>query len=157
MIIVGKLENIQHNADMAVSTKCISEIIAKLEYGKSAGPDGICAEYLKLSNVKLHTLLALWFFLCLSNGYLPIALIETTIIPIVKNKSCNLSDSNIYRSIALATIVSKKLESVLLIKCSEYVTTCDNQFAFKSCHSTGLCIYTLKEFIECYKNRETTV
>ena len=44
--IVGKLKNIQHNADMAVSTKCISEIIAKLECGKSAGPVRICAEYL---------------------------------------------------------------------------------------------------------------
>ena len=155
--IVGKLEDIQHSADMAVSTKCISEIIAKLECGKSAGPDGICAEYLKFSNVKLHTLLALCFSLCLSHGYLPIALIETTIIPIVKNKSGNLSDSNNYRPIALATIVSKMLESVLLIKCGEYLTTCDNQFGFKSCHSTDLCIYTLKEFIEYYKNRGTTV
>ena len=142
---------------MAVSTKCIFEIIAKLECGKSAGPDGICAEYLKFSNVKLHTLLALCFSLCLSHGYLPIALIETTIIPIVKNKSGNLSDSNNYRPIALATIVSKILESVLLIKCGEYLTTCDNQFGFKSCHSTDLCIYTLKEFIEYYKNRGTTV
>ena len=76
-----KFENAQHNADMAVSTKCISEIIAKLECGKSAGPDGICAEYLKFSNVKLHTLLALCFSLCLSHGYLPIALLETTIVP----------------------------------------------------------------------------
>ena len=155
--IVGKLEDIQHSTDMAVSTKCISEIIAKLECGKSAGPDEICAEYLKFSNVKLHTLLALCFSLCLSHGYLPIALIETTIIPIVKNKSGNLSDSNNYRPIALATIVSRILESVLLIKCGEYLTACDNQFGFKSCHSTDLCIYTLKEFIEYYKNRGTTV
>ena len=29
------------------------------------------------------------------------------IVPIVKNKSCNLSDSSNYRPIALATIVSK--------------------------------------------------
>ena len=73
--IVGKLKNIQHNADMAVSTKCISEIIAKLECEKSAGPVGICAEYLKIVNVKLHTLLTLCVSLCLSHGYLPIALI----------------------------------------------------------------------------------
>ena len=90
-------------------------------------------------------------------GYLPTALIETTIVPIVKNKSGNLSDSNNYRPIALATIVSKILESVLLIKCGEYLTSCDNQFGFKSSHSTDLCIYTLKEYIEYYKNRGTTV
>ena len=79
---------------MAVSTKCISEIIAKLECGKSAGPEGICAEYLK----------KLFFFLFVS-VYLSIALIETTIVPIVKNKSGNLLDSNSYRPIAIATIV----------------------------------------------------
>ena len=36
-------------------------------------------------------------------------------------------------------------------------TSSDNQFGFKSCHSTDLCIYALKEFIEYYKNRGTTV
>ena len=105
--IVGKLDNIQHNADMAVSTKCITETIAKLECKKFAGPDRICAEYLKFSNAKLHTLLALCFSLCLFHGYQPIALIETTIIPKVKNKSGSLSNSNNYRPIALATSVSK--------------------------------------------------
>ena len=42
-------------------------------------------------------------------------LIKTTIVPIVKNKSGNLSDSNNYRPIAIATITSKLLESVLLL------------------------------------------
>ena len=35
--------------------------------------------------------------------------------------------------------------------------TCDNQFGFKSKHSAELCIYTLKEFIDHYKQRGTTV
>ena len=34
---------------------------------------------------------------------------------------------------------------------------CDNQLEFKSKHSTELCIYTLKEFIDYYKQRSTTV
>ena len=84
------------------------------------------------------------FFPCISHGYLPADLIETTIVPIVKNKSGNLSGSNNYRPIALATIVSKILESVLLMKCSDYLNSCDNQFGFKFSHSTDLCIYTLK-------------
>ena len=141
----------------SVSTKSVSEIISKLECGKSAGPDGIDAEYLKFSNIKIHVLLSMCFTLCLTHGYIPPAMIETTIVPIVKNKSGNLSDSNNYRPIALATIVSKMLESVLLLKCVEYLSTSDNQFGFKSLHSTDLCIYTLKEFIEYYKTRGTTV
>ena len=43
--IMQKFENIQHNPDMIVSTNCVSQVIAKLECGKAAGSDGICAEY----------------------------------------------------------------------------------------------------------------
>ena len=81
---------------------------------------------------------------------------ETTIVPIVKNKCGNLSDSNNYRPIAI-TITSKVLESVLLVKCEEFLYTSDNQFGFKSGHSTEFCIYTLQEYIEFYKRRNTTV
>ena len=70
---------------MSVSTKSVLKIIGKLECGKSAGPDGIDAEYLKFSNIKIHVLLSLCFTLCLARGYLPPAVIETTIVPIVKN------------------------------------------------------------------------
>ena len=39
---------------------------------------------------------------------------ETTIVPIVKNKCGNLSNSNNYRPIAIATITFKVLESLIL-------------------------------------------
>ena len=155
--ILSNFDKIKHNSNMSVSTKSVSEIIGKLECGKSAGPDRIGAEYLKFSNIKIHVLLSLCFTLCLAHGYLPPAMIETTIVPIVKNKSGNLSDSSNYRPIALATIVSKMFESVLLFKCAEYLSTSDNQLCFKSSHSTDLRIYTLKEFIDYYKSRGTTV
>ena len=79
------------------------------------------------------------------------------IVSIVKNKAGDLSDSNNYRPIAIATITSKLLESVLLLKCSDYLTTCVNQFGFKASHVTDMCIYTLKKFIDYYKCRGTTV
>ena len=95
--------------------------------------------------------------LCLAHGYKPPAMIKTIILSIVKNKSGNLLDSSNYRHIALATIISKMFKPVLLLKCAEYLSTSGNQFGFKSCHSTDLCIYTLKEFIDYYKTRGTTV
>ena len=70
-------------------------------------------------------------------------MIETTILPIVKKICGNITDSNNYRPIALATIVSKLFESVLLLKCEQYLTSA-NQFGFKTGHSTDLCIYALK-------------
>ena len=79
---------------------------------------------------------------------------ETTIVPIVKNKCGNLSNSNNYRPITIATITSKVLESLILVKCEEFLYTSDNQFGY---HSTEFCIYTLQEYIEFYKRRNTTV
>ena len=101
--------------------------------------------------------MSLCITLCLAHGHLPPATIETTIVPIVKNESGNSTDSSNYRPIALATFVSKMFDSVLLFKCAEYLSTFDNQFGFKSLQRTDLCIYTLKEFIDYYKSRETTV
>ena len=80
-------------------------------------------------------------------------MIETTNEPIIKNKCYNLADSNNYWSIAIATIVSKLSESVILYKCEYFLNRCDNQFFF----FTELCICTLKEFIDYYKQRSTAV
>ena len=118
--ILSNFDKIKHNSNMTVSTKSVLESIGKLECGKSAGCDGIGADYLKFSNIKIHVLLSMCFTLCLAHGYLPPAMIETTIVPIVKNKSGNLSDSSNYRPIALATIISKMFESGLLLKCAEF-------------------------------------
>ena len=71
------------------------------------------------------------------------AMIETTIVPIVKNKCDNITDSNNNILIAFATIVSKLFESVLLLKCEHYLTTSTNQFGFKTGHITDLYIYML--------------
>ena len=53
--------------------------------------------------------------------------------------------------------MSKVFESFILLRCEQFLTTADNQFGFKSGHSTDFCIYTLKEFIEYYKQRNTTI
>ena len=88
---------------------------------------------------------------------MPPDMIRTTIVPIVNNKCGNLSESINYRPIALATIISKVFESVLLLKCEEYLFTSSNQFGYKKGHSTDLCMNALKEFIEHYKKRSTSV
>ena len=45
---MGKLEGIQYTETMSVSTEEVTETISKLKKGKSCGPDGICAEALKV-------------------------------------------------------------------------------------------------------------
>ena len=92
-----------------------------------------------------------------THSYLPAPMIETIIVPIVKNNCGNLCDSNNYRPIALATLISKLFESVILLKCETFLETCPNQFGFKKGHSTEMCIYVLKEMIEFYKSCNISV
>ena len=108
--ILGTLDDIQHDARMTVCYTDVQTLIRNLEFRKSAGPDGICAEALKCAHDQLFVLLSHCFTLFLSHGHLPPILIETTIVPIIKNNCGNIN----YRLIALATIIFKLQESILL-------------------------------------------
>ena len=113
---MAKLENTQHTNDMTVSCVDISHLISQLKCGKAAGSNDLCAEYFKFAHSKLHILLSMCYSLFFTHSYLPAPMIETIgiIVPIVKNKWGNLCDSNNYRPIALATLMSKLFESVIL-------------------------------------------
>ena len=52
-------------------------------------------------------------------------------VTIVKNKSGNFCDINNYKPIALATIMSKLFDSVILLKCGTFLEAYPNQFGFK--------------------------
>ena len=99
----------------------------------------------------------MYISLCLSRGYMPPGMIKTTTVPIVKIKCGDLSESYNYRPIAFATIISKVFESVLLLKCEEYLFTSSNQISYKKGYSTDLFIYALKKSIEYYRKRSPSV
>ena len=76
--------------------------------------------YTKSAHHKMYVLLSLCFSLCMSHGHIPQSLIRTTIVPIIKNKAGNLSSGNNYRPIALATVISKVFESLILLRCEQF-------------------------------------
>ena len=84
-------------------------------------------------------------------------MINSVIVPLVIHKSGDLTDKNNYRPIALSSIASKVFEHIIILRLEEYLWTNDNQFGFKSGHSTDLSIYALSEFIEYFKSRSTSV
>ena len=71
-------------------------------------------------------------------------MISTVLIPLLKDKSGNVTDKGNYRPIALSSVISKVFEHVLLGYVDHFMFTTDNQFGFKSKHSTDQCIYILK-------------
>ena len=96
---------------------------------------------------RLPVLLTLLFNMCILHGYLPPQMISTVLIPIIKNKSGDVTDKGNYRPIALSSVISKVFEHIL-DRIESFLYTTDNQFGFKAKHATDQCLYLLKEVIE---------
>ncbi|ELU16585.1 hypothetical protein CAPTEDRAFT_97653 [Capitella teleta] len=114
---------------------------------KSCGVDGIYAEHLKYASQRHLLLLSMCISSFFLHGFLPDSMISVVLIPIVKNKVGDINSKDNYRPIALASVLSKVVEMVLLNRLDGYLHTCDNQFGFKNNHGTDQCIYVLKELI----------
>ena len=66
------------------------------------------------------------------------------------DESTDFGDVVVPCPIALASIVSKVLEKILLNRLYIFLDTCSNQFGFKKKHSTDQCVFVLKELIDSY-------
>lgn len=112
------------------SVKDIADMIKSMTKGKSPGHDGFSIKHLRFAGTHLPRVLFLLFNYCLAHSYMPGDMIRTLVVPIVKNKTGDLSDKNNYRPISLATVISKVFDGVLGIR-NSYVKLHDNQFGFR--------------------------
>ena len=143
--------------NIKVSNFEIKDAIKSMDLNKSCGLDGIFAEHLKYASDKLIPLLSLCFSSLLVHGILPDSLMSVVLVPIIKNKCGNINVKENYRPIALASILSKVLELVILNRIEDFLITNDNQFGFKKGHGTPQCIYVLKEVIQLYRSMNTCI
>ena len=91
----------------------------------------LCSEHFIYASDKLHVMLTMLFNSAIIHGHLPDRLMETIIVPIVKDSKGTLTDKNNYRPIALTCVASKRLELLILEKYKGVINTSDNQFGFK--------------------------
>ena len=91
----------------------VQTTIVQQKCGKAVGPDHIPVEAYKYGGHRLAVYLTLFFNLCVYCGYLTKLFICSSFVPIVKNKSGDLTDVNNYRAIAISNSCTKILESVL--------------------------------------------
>ena len=142
---------------MHVSVTEEIDLLQGLTNDKATCMDGLSGEILKFADSILALLLSIYCTCMLKHFYLPVSMLDSVVMPLVKNKNGDLSDENNYKPMALSSTISKVFENVVLHKLDEYLWTTDNQFGFKSGHSTDLCVSALTEFIEYLKRRSTSV
>ena len=150
-------DTVLHSTHLRCFNVELKHIISSLKSGKSARPDGLTSEYLLHEHESIVALLLALFHMICVHCYVPGVLTEVMIIPLVKNKNKDITDTNNYRPIAIANIVSKVLERIILMRIQHVVTICDNQFGFKKAQFTDLAIYTLKEVVQYYTVRGSPV
>jgi hypothetical protein len=79
------------------------------------------------------------------------------VVPLVKNKTGDLSDPGNYRPISLATVLAKVLDSLLNAQLCTHIKLHDAQFGFRPGLSTETAILCLKQAVRYYKDRNTPV
>ena len=117
----------------------LASLLQKLPLNKAPGLDCIAAEHPLCADESLRFFLSELFNMCIIHGYTPNSCLNTTIVPICKNKNGNMSDTSNYRPVAVATVVSKLLDHYILSNISLFLGTADNQFGFMAGHSTDQC------------------
>ena len=148
------------SGDLSFSRFSIDDVLngmKALKNGKASGFDNLSAEHFKYAHDKVAALLAIIFNAMLIHNYLPSKLLDTIIVPILKDKCGEVTDKDNYRPLALTCVASKILEFVILHRYKHLLHTTDNQFGFKEQSSTEMCIFTLKHVIDYYTNFNSPV
>ena len=79
-------------------------------------------------------------------------------IPLPKGARADLSNSDMYRSITISSLLSKILDNIVIERQQDFLSTSNYQFGFKAKSSTVLCTTTVNETIQYYiENRGQVV
>jgi hypothetical protein len=139
----------------SVSEPTVIEALSHLKLAKSDGTALISNHFICASSV-LSAFLSKLFTVTLRHGYVPTSLRDCTMQPIPKPGK-DPSNSNNYRSIALAPTLSKVLEWCILIQFRDAFVTSSLQFGFKPGVSTDLCTGLIKCVTARYCHNDTPV
>jgi len=80
-----------------------------------------------------------------------------TVVPIPKGHNANMSDSESYRGIALASIFSKLFDNIVLHMYSNNQVSSELQFGLKTKSSTSMCSMMLKKTMAYYSKNQSSV
>ena len=98
----------------------------------------------------LYLNLSMLFNSMIDHGFAPDSFLHSSIVPIPKGTRANVSDSNMYRSIIISSLLSKIFDNIIIERQSLVLPTSNHQFGFKSKSSTVVCSTMVIETIQYY-------
>lgn len=131
----------------------VATAINMLNPNKSDGMQRLYSNHIILSSRALQVHMAKLFTSMLRHGYNPEYILEAVISSIPKNIRGDISSSENYRGIALASALGKILDIIIMKRYKQNLSSDDLQFAFKDKHSTVMCTAALKEIVSHYTTR----
>ena len=161
------IDSLRNRIDLSVHTNCnadsnndrhchVSTKFDVLKAVKKLNPDKVNEDGLLLSenfingSDLLFVYVSLLFTVMLSHSFAPPDFVISGIIPIPKGPRVALTESDIYRSIAISCQLSKILDHIIIDKQVHSLSTSDYQFDFKSHSSKVLCTTMVNEPIQYY-------
>ena len=163
-----QLDNLQECINKRVRDLCDSDMIDKAMHCHNICKDDVKKAVMKLKSDKideggalfsnnfihgtdlLYMYISVLFCTMISHGFAPERFLRSTMIPIPKGARANLSDSNMYRSIAISSLLSKILDNIIIEQQYSSLSTSCYQFGFKPNSSTVLCSTMLIETVQYY-------
>lgn len=144
--------------ELHVTADDVFRCVKNMKRGKSPGHDGLSVEHILYGPALLYDKIALLYNTCIDHSYLPEDFMKTIVVPIVKNRTGDVSNLSNYRPISLATVFSKIFETLLMKHLNEKNIALHNaQFGFRRGLSTDLAVFALKNTVYEYVKRNTTV
>jgi hypothetical protein len=85
----------------------VKDAFNDLKKGKSAGMDGLSSEHYLYADDRIYVLFALLFNSMIVHGFIPTNMMDSLIIPLLNDKTGDLSDKDNYLPIVITCTSSK--------------------------------------------------
>ena len=122
----------------------------KLKSGKRDPVVNINSDLLIHAPPNLFEILSQCFKSYIIHGHVSELLLISSLVPLIKDKLGDVTDSNNYRSIAISSLMMKIFDLVIIAVFSEFLQLDDLQFSYQSDVSTSMCTWVAVESISYF-------
>lgn len=152
-----RLIGLPQEVDPFTADEVRAAITNRMKMGKAADRLGLRGEHFRLGGIVASEYLAGLLTELVQSRTVPVALQTSVFIPLLKGSHLNASDPANYRGIAIAPMMHRLVEALLLNRWEHQLDTSSSQFAYKKGGSCGVCTHQLLDTVRHYRARHSSV